>query len=71
MRRREAVALLVTATAAWPVAVRAQQRAAAPTIGFLTIGFTTQMLLVDSAARWRWYRPTNQCRVREAHKKVN
>jgi putative ABC transport system substrate-binding protein len=50
MKRREFVTLLGGA-AAWSLAVRAQQPTAAPTIGFLTIGLTTQMLLVDGFRR--------------------
>jgi putative tryptophan/tyrosine transport system substrate-binding protein len=51
MRRRDFIALL-GAVVTRPVAARAQQRAAAPTIGFLTsVGLTTQMLLVDGFRR--------------------
>ena len=50
MRRRDFIALL-GAVVTRPLAARAQQRAAAPTIGFLTIGLTTQMLFVDGFRR--------------------
>jgi putative tryptophan/tyrosine transport system substrate-binding protein len=51
MRRREFIQGIAGSTIAWPLAARAQQRAAAPTIGFLTIGLTTQMLFVDGFRR--------------------
>jgi len=50
MKRREFVTLLGGA-AAGSFAARAQQPTAAPTIGFLTIGLTTHMLLVDGFRR--------------------
>jgi putative ABC transport system substrate-binding protein len=50
MRRRDFIVIL--GAALWPLAARAQQRAAAPTIGFLTpIGLTTQTLFVDAFRR--------------------
>jgi ABC-type uncharacterized transport system substrate-binding protein len=51
MRRRDFIKVIASSAAGWPLAARAQQRAAAPTIGFLTIGLTTQMLLVDAFRR--------------------
>jgi putative ABC transport system substrate-binding protein len=49
MRRRECIALLGgLAVPLWSLAARAQQRAAAPVIGFLTTALTTQTLLVDA-----------------------
>jgi hypothetical protein len=51
MRRREFIQGIASSTIGWPLAAWAQQRAAAPTIGFLTIGLTTQMLLVDGFRR--------------------
>jgi putative ABC transport system substrate-binding protein len=50
MKRREFVTVLGGA-AAWSLAARAQQPTAAPTIGFLTVGLTTQMPLVDGFRR--------------------
>ena len=49
MRRRDVIKALAGAVAAtWPLAVRAQQRAAEPIVGFLTTELKTQKLLVDA-----------------------
>jgi ABC-type uncharacterized transport system substrate-binding protein len=51
MRRRQFIQGIAGSTIVWSLAASAQQRAASQTIGFLTIGLTAQMLLVDAFRR--------------------
>jgi putative tryptophan/tyrosine transport system substrate-binding protein len=51
VRRRDFIKVIADSATAWPLTAHAQQRAAVPTIGYLTSDLKAQTLLLDTFRR--------------------